>query len=153
MDNVPILEVYSGKCATHLGAKLKVVHRGKLTKKAQSGINLPHERLAHDHVRKGLRSGRGGGVAPMIRIDEPCSCDDGDGCPDGDPQFGWGPPRDAQVVFFGPRQVVGFVHVLVLPDSGGSPPLVSLTTPYMVIIMFAYIVVNMLAYMMVITYI
>jgi hypothetical protein len=65
MDDVPILEVYSGKCAADLGAELNVLDRGKLTKEAQSEINLAHERLAHQHFRKG-RSSRGG-IALTIR--------------------------------------------------------------------------------------
>src|SRR5262249_7817886 len=34
MDNVPILEVYSGQCAADLGAQLNSLDRGKLTKEA-----------------------------------------------------------------------------------------------------------------------
>jgi hypothetical protein len=34
MDDVPILEVYSGKRAAHLSAELNLVDRGKLTKEA-----------------------------------------------------------------------------------------------------------------------
>jgi len=68
MDDVPILEVYSGKRAADLGAQLNVLDRGKLTKEAQSGINLALERLAYDDLRKGRRSSRGGGIALTIRI-------------------------------------------------------------------------------------
>ena len=68
MDDVPILEVYSGKRAADLGAQLNLLDRGKLTKKAQSGINLALERLAYDDLRKGRRSSRGGGIALTIRI-------------------------------------------------------------------------------------
>jgi hypothetical protein len=68
MDDVPILEVYSGKRAADLGAQLHLLDRGKLTKKAQSGINLALERLAYDDLRKGRRSSRGGGIALTIRI-------------------------------------------------------------------------------------
>ena len=78
MDDVPILEVYSGKRAADLGAQLNLLGCGKLTKEAQSGINLALERLAHDDLRKGRRS-RGGCVALTIRIGQPCSRDDGDG--------------------------------------------------------------------------
>ncbi len=70
--------MYSGKCAADLGAQLNVLDRGKLTKEAQSGINLALERLAHHDLRKGRRS-RGGGVAPTIRIGQPCSDNAGDG--------------------------------------------------------------------------
>ena len=87
MDDVPILEVYSGKRAADLGAQLNLLDRGKLTKEALSGINLALERLAHDDLRKGRRS-RGGCVALTIRIGQPCSRDDGDGYPDSDPEFG-----------------------------------------------------------------
>jgi len=87
MDDVPILEVYSGKRTADLGAQLNLLDRGKLTKEAQSGINLALERLAHDDLRKGRRS-RGGCVALTIRIGQPCSRDDGDGYPDSDPEFG-----------------------------------------------------------------
>jgi hypothetical protein len=66
MDDVPILEVYSGKGAADLGAQLNVLNRGKLTKEAQAGINLALERLAYDDLRKGRRSSRGGCVAPTI---------------------------------------------------------------------------------------
>ena len=68
MDNVSILEVYSSKRAAHLCAELNLVDRGKLTKEAQSGINLALERLAYDDLRKGRRSSRGGGIALTIRI-------------------------------------------------------------------------------------
>ena len=88
MDDVPVLEVYSGKRAADLGAQLNLLDRGKLTKEAQSGINLALERLAHHDLRKGRRTSRGGCVAPTIRIGQPCSRDDGDGYPDSDPQFG-----------------------------------------------------------------
>src|SRR6516165_8409143 len=83
MDDVPILEVYSGKRAAALGAQLNLLNRGKLTKKAESGINLALERLAHDDLRKGRRS-RGGSVSLTIRIGDPCSRDDngqGRNCP------------------------------------------------------------------------
>src|SRR5258708_26132625 len=66
MDDVPILEVYSGKRAAHLGAQLNVLNRGKLIKEAQARINLALERLAYDDLRKGRRSSRGGCVAPTI---------------------------------------------------------------------------------------
>ena len=87
MDDVPILEVYSGKGAADLGAQLNLLDRGKLTKEAQSGINLALERLARDDLREGRRS-RGGCVALTRRIGQPCSRDDGDGYPDSDPEFG-----------------------------------------------------------------
>jgi len=45
-----------------------LLDRGKLTKKAQSGINLAPERLAYDDLRKGRRNSRGGGIALTIRI-------------------------------------------------------------------------------------
>src|SRR5262245_29609576 len=76
MDDVPILEVYSGKRATDLGAQLNLLDRGKLTKKAQSGNNLTLERFAHDDLRKGRRGNGGGSVSLMIRIGDPCSRDD-----------------------------------------------------------------------------
>jgi hypothetical protein len=66
VDDVSILEVYSGKGPADLGAQLNLLDRGKLTKEAQSGINLAHERLAHHDLRKGRRSSRGGCVAPTI---------------------------------------------------------------------------------------
>jgi hypothetical protein len=66
MDDVPILEVYSGKRAADLGAQLNLLDRGKLTKEAQAGINLALERLAYDDLRKGRRSSRGGCVALTI---------------------------------------------------------------------------------------
>ena len=68
MDDVPILEVYSGKRAADLGAQLELLDRGKLTKETQSGFNLALERLAHHDLRKGHRTNRGGRVAPTIRI-------------------------------------------------------------------------------------
>ena len=68
MDDVPILEVYSGKRAADLGAQLNLLDRGKLTKEARSGINLALERLAHDDLRKGRRSSRGGRIALTIRM-------------------------------------------------------------------------------------
>ena len=68
MDDVPILEVYSGKRAADLGAQLNLLDRGKLTKKTQSGINLALERFAYDDLRKGRRSSSGGGIAFTIRI-------------------------------------------------------------------------------------
>jgi hypothetical protein len=79
MDDVPILEVYSGKRAADLGAQLNLLDRGKLTKEAQAGINLALERLAYDDLRKGRRSSRGGGVALTIRIGQPCGDNAGDG--------------------------------------------------------------------------
>src|SRR5262245_6496842 len=83
MDDVPILEEYSGKRAADLGAQLKVLDRGKLTKEAQPGINPALERLAHHDLREGRRSG-GGCVSLTIRIGDPCSRDDngqGRNCP------------------------------------------------------------------------
>src|SRR5262249_45348911 len=68
MDDVPILEVYSGKRAADLGAQLNLLDRGKLTKEAQSGINLALERLAHQGWGRGRRSRRGGCVALTMRI-------------------------------------------------------------------------------------
>ena len=56
MDDVPILEVYSGERAADLGAQLDLLDRGELTKKAQPRIDLAHERLADDDLRKGRRS-------------------------------------------------------------------------------------------------
>ena len=85
MDDVPILEVYSGKRAADLGAQLNLLDRGKLTKEAQAGINLALERLAYDDLRKSRRSGRGGCAALTMRIGQPCSRDDGDGYPESDP--------------------------------------------------------------------
>src|SRR5215470_8068512 len=84
MDDVPILEVYSGKRAADLGAQLNLLNRGKLTKKAESGINLALKRLAHDDLRKGRRGNGGGSVSLTIRITDPCSRDDngqGRNCP------------------------------------------------------------------------
>jgi hypothetical protein len=49
----PILEVDASQCAADLRAQLNLLDRGKLTKEAQSGINLAHERLAHHDLRKG----------------------------------------------------------------------------------------------------
>ena len=66
MDDVAVLEVYSGKRAADLGAQLNVLDRGKLTKEAQSGINLALERLAHHDLRKGRRSSRGSCLALKI---------------------------------------------------------------------------------------
>ena len=68
MDDVPVLEVYSGKRAADLGAQLNVLDRGKLTKEAQSGINRAHERLTHHDLRKRRRRRGGGRIALMIRI-------------------------------------------------------------------------------------
>src|SRR5215510_11995647 len=79
MDDVPILEVYSGKRAADLSAQLNLLYRGKLTKEAQPGINLALERLAHDDLGKGRRTSRGGGGALTIRIGQPCSDNTGDG--------------------------------------------------------------------------
>jgi hypothetical protein len=56
------------RIAADLGAQLNLLDRGKLTKEAQSGINLALERLAYDDLRKGRRSSRGGGIALRIRI-------------------------------------------------------------------------------------
>src|SRR5215467_6625592 len=84
MDDVPILEVYSGKRAADLGAQLNLLDRGKLTKEPQSGINLALERLAHDDLRKGRRGNGGGSVSLTIRIGDPCSRDNngqGRNCP------------------------------------------------------------------------
>src|SRR5262245_41469069 len=68
LDDVPILEVYCGKCAPHLGAEFKVVDRRKLSKEAQPGMDLAHERLAHHHFGKGRRSRRRSRIALTIRI-------------------------------------------------------------------------------------
>src|SRR5262249_44873142 len=75
MDDVPILEVYSGQCAADLGAQLDLLDPGKLTEEAQPGLNLTHERLAHHNLRKGRGSHGGGAVSLTIRIGEPCSRD------------------------------------------------------------------------------
>src|SRR5215510_1126438 len=61
MDDVPILEGYSGRCAGALGAQANLITRGKVSQEAQSGITLALERLAHDDLREGRRS-RGGCV-------------------------------------------------------------------------------------------
>src|SRR5215469_3784769 len=74
MDDVPILEVYAGKRAADLGAQLKLLDRGKLTKEALSGINPALEWSANHDLRKGRRSS--GCVALTIRIGDPCSRDD-----------------------------------------------------------------------------
>jgi hypothetical protein len=66
VDDVAVLEVYSGKRAADLGAQLNVLDRGKLTKEAQARINLALERLAHHDLRKGRRTSRGGCVALTI---------------------------------------------------------------------------------------
>jgi hypothetical protein len=58
--------VYSGKRAADLGTQLHLLDRGKLTKEAQSGIDVALERLAYDDLWKGRRSSRGGCVALKI---------------------------------------------------------------------------------------
>src|SRR5262249_49179229 len=68
LDDVPIFKVYSGQRAADLRAKLELLDRGKLTKEAQSGIDLTHERLPYHDLRKGRGSSSGGPVALMIRI-------------------------------------------------------------------------------------
>src|SRR5262249_61870549 len=52
LDDVPILEVYSGKRAADLGAHLKLLDRGKLTKDPWPGFNAAIDRLAHHTLRK-----------------------------------------------------------------------------------------------------
>jgi hypothetical protein len=69
VDDVPILEVYAGKCAADLGADLHLLDRGKLTKEAQPGTDLAHQRPAHDDLWKRRRRNRDGGVALTIRTD------------------------------------------------------------------------------------
>jgi len=79
MHDVPILEIYSGQCAAHLGAQFDLVDRGKLPKEAQPRIKLVHERLAHRDLRKsGLGAGRSGACA--TRMERPSN-------PDGDDRY------------------------------------------------------------------
>ena len=52
MDDVPILEVYSGKRAADLSAKLNGIDRRKLAEEAQARVKLAYQRLAHHHLRK-----------------------------------------------------------------------------------------------------
>jgi hypothetical protein len=65
-DDVAVLEIYSGQSAADLGAELNLIDRGKLAKKAQPGIDLARERLAHHDLRKGRSSGRAGGITLPI---------------------------------------------------------------------------------------
>ena len=79
MDDVPILEVYSGKRAADLSPKLNLVDRRKLAKEAQARIKLAYQRLAHHHLRKWSRAGGAGSIAFTIRISQPskaygCDC-------------------------------------------------------------------------------
>src|SRR5262249_13149421 len=68
MDDVPILEVYSGKRAADLGAQLNLLDCGKLTKEARLGTTLGLGRLAHADLGRGRRSSRGGRIALTIRM-------------------------------------------------------------------------------------
>src|SRR5262249_56127728 len=45
MDDVPILEMYSGKRAADLGAQLNLLDRGQLTEEPQSALNLALDQL------------------------------------------------------------------------------------------------------------
>src|SRR5262249_411087 len=83
MDDVPILEVYSGKRAADLGAQLNLLDCGKLTREVHAGTNAALGRPAPHDLRKGGGS-RGGCAALPIRIGQPCSRDDngqGRNCP------------------------------------------------------------------------
>ena len=80
MDDVSILELNSRQCSTDLGTQLDALDGGKLTKEAQSRINLAHERLAHNHLWKG-RGSRDRRVALSGQIGQPCGCYDGGGQP------------------------------------------------------------------------
>jgi hypothetical protein len=82
MDDVAVLEVYSGQRATNLGADLELLDRGKLAKEAKSGVDFPQQRLAHHHLWQVGRSNGRNRFALTIRIGQPCRSDDGDdqGC-------------------------------------------------------------------------
>src|SRR5260370_18651276 len=91
MDDVPILEVYSGKCAAHLSAELNLVDRRKLTEEAQARIKLAYQRFAHHHFRKWSRAGGAGSIAFTIRIGQPSKAGGCDCCPLSNPQSRWPP--------------------------------------------------------------
>jgi hypothetical protein len=76
MNDVSILEIDPGQRAADLSAELDAVDRGKLTKEAQPGTNLAHERLADHNLRERTRSTSSGRVAPRVRTGEPCRRDE-----------------------------------------------------------------------------
>jgi hypothetical protein len=52
MDDVPILEAYSGERAADLSAELNLVDRRKLAEEAQARVKLAYQGLAHHHLRR-----------------------------------------------------------------------------------------------------
>ena len=79
MDDIAVFEMYLCERAAHLSSQFDVLDRGKLTKEAQSGINLAHQRLAYHDLRKGRGSSRGDRLALTIRIGQPRSRYERDG--------------------------------------------------------------------------
>src|SRR5262249_43937167 len=72
VDDVAVLEVYSGQRAADLGAQLDLLDGGELTEEAQARADLAYQRLADHDLGKRGRSDRGDSIALTIRVGEPC---------------------------------------------------------------------------------
>ena len=87
VDDVAVLEVYSGQRAADLGAQLDLLDGGELTEEAQPRADLAHQRLADHDLGKRGRSDRGDSIALTIRVGEPCGRQHRDRRPGRDPSF------------------------------------------------------------------
>ena len=115
MDYVPILEVYSGKRAPDLSAKLNGIDRRKLAEEAQARVKLAYQRLADHHVRKWSRAVGAGSIDLTIRISQPSKAEGCDCYPHYNPQSSWQPSVSPLALLFGCAAVRSFAHVATLP--------------------------------------
>jgi hypothetical protein len=67
MDDVPILEVYSGKRAADLGAQLDLAHGRELAQELDPGADVALQRCADGNARQRSSRGRTGGRRQQAR--------------------------------------------------------------------------------------
>ena len=129
MDDVPILEVYSGKRTADLSAELNVADGRKLAKEAQARIKLAYQRLAHRYLRKWFWGGLDGSIAFTIRISQPSKADSCDCCPQYNPQAGWQPSVSPLALLSGCAPIRSFVHVVTSQVHETLKPVERKVTP------------------------
>ena len=111
MDDVPILEVYTGKRAADLSAELNLVDRRKLSKKAKPRIQIPNERLAHGYLREWLLRREGSSAVYAIGFDNPRDCGGRDDSCGSSPSLAAQQSRGRPLSVLGIRPVGGFAHL------------------------------------------
>ena len=111
MDDVPILEVYTGKRAADLSAELNVVDCGELAKKAQARIELAYERLAYGYLREWRLRRKDARVVYAIGFGNPRDCGGRDDSCGSSPKLATRRSRGRTFSVLGIRPVGGFAHL------------------------------------------